>query len=61
MKNIDVITYADFTEQNIKDGKDKQFIEHVEQYYNGYFHVDTTIINKDGQTFLRVFVIRGKY
>ena len=61
MKTTDVITYIDFTEQNIIDGKDKQFIEHIQEYYHGNFHIDSEIIKKKGKTFLRVYVVRGKY
>lgn len=55
MENI-VLSYKDFTEQDLINGKDKEFIKNFENFYNGSFHIESKMINKKT---LRVFLIAG--
>lgn len=58
-KNI--IAFKDFDEEELKAQKNREFEEHIKDFYHGDFYIDSKIIMRNGKQFLRLFVIAGKY
>lgn len=61
MFETNIISYADFSEEDIKQNNDKKYIEKVKEFCNVDFHIDSEIIQKNKKTYLRVYIVKGKY